>query len=266
MDEVALSTKEAQNEACTARYAIGGLPIDGVTLSEALERIEKLVRGGGGGTVVTPNVDHVVVAQRSEEFVRAYQAASLSLVDGTPLYWLTKLLGYSVPEKVSGSDLVGPLLEMAAAKSFRVYLLGGADGSGARARELLSQTLPSLEVVGVDASRIDLTAPPEVDAPIIERIRRANPHLLVVGLGAPKQEIWMYRHRQDLGPVVSLGLGACIDFLAGRVRRAPRWISAMGLEWVYRLALEPKRLARRYLVQDPAFVGIALRELFSRYR
>jgi N-acetylglucosaminyldiphosphoundecaprenol N-acetyl-beta-D-mannosaminyltransferase len=144
-----------------------------------------------------------------------------------------------------------------------VYFLGGAAGSAELAVQRLARELPSLRIAGTDAPYIDLDAAPESQVPIVEKIQRAKPDLLLVGLGAPKQELWIHRHQNQLGATVSLGLGASIDFLAGKVRRAPRFMSDYGFEWLFRLALEPRRLARRYLLRDPLFIKIVLQQLFT---
>jgi len=238
------------------------VPLSCIRARDAVELIGDMAEQRGGGFVVTPNVDHVVIAEHHAEFRAAYEAASLSLVDGMPVLWGARLLGHPVPEKVSGSDLLWPLLEMAARRGLSVYLLGGAEGAAEEARSRLSVALPALKVVGIDCPRIDL-ARPDADELVLARIGGARPHLLIVGLGAPKQELWMYRNQHRLGGTVALGLGASIDFLAGKVKRAPRWMSSSGLEWLYRLVQEPKRLARRYLLRDPEFLWILLRELLG---
>lgn len=241
-----------------ARVPLGRLLIDPVTLEVALGRIEQLVMRGHGGAVYTPNVDHLVRAERDREFCRAYAEADLCLADGTPLLWACRLLKRALPEKVSGSDLVQPLLRRAAGLGWRVYLLGGAPGVAADAASLL--TGQGVNIVGHDAPRIALEGPDDETPAALQRIRRAAPDLLLVALGAPKQEVWIHRHALALGPAVSVGVGASLDFLVGRVRRAPRWMSRAGLEWLFRLAQEPRRLWRRYLLDDPAFLGIVLRE------
>ena len=248
----------------TQRFEMCGVPLDSLTLEGALARIATLVRGREGGYVVTPNIDHIVLVNKNQEFAQAYRSASVSLVDGTPVLWAARLLGHEVPEKVSGSDLIWPLFAMAAKEGFSVYLLGGGDGAAERAREVLQQRHPELNIAGIDAPWIDLQASPGSDDGVVERITSARPDLLIVGLGAPKQEIWIHRNRHRLGSTVCLGLGASIDFVAGRVQRAPQWVSRAGLEWLYRLAREPRRLASRYLVRDPQFVPLFLRELASR--
>jgi N-acetylglucosaminyldiphosphoundecaprenol N-acetyl-beta-D-mannosaminyltransferase len=248
------------------RIELGPVPVDAVTLNVALDRIGELVVAGEGGAVFTPNVDHVVVAEENERLREAYARASLSLADGMPLIWASRLLGTPLPEKVSGSDIVSPLLERAADRGWRVYLLGGAPGVAAQARDRLLQRLPALQVVGVDAPRIDIDEPPEEREPVLERIRAAQPQLVLVGLGAPKQEIWIDQVRSTLRPAVLLGVGASLDFLAGTLPRAPRWMSESGLEWLYRLGREPGRLWRRYLLRDPRFLLVIAATMRRRRR
>ena len=242
------------------RVRIGRLWIDALTFAGTLERIEALVDAGEGGAVFTPNVDHVVTAEEDPAFLAAYEAASLVVPDGQPLLWASRLLGARLPEKVSGSDLVWPLMEMAARRRWRVYVLGGAPGVADAAAARFEREL-GVVIAGVDCPEVALAPPPDPDDPVVERVRRAAPHLLLVALGSPKQERWMHRNAERLGPAVKLGIGATLDFVTGRVRRAPRWMSRSGLEWLHRLSQEPWRLAHRYLVKDPRFALIVARTL-----
>lgn len=253
------STPPPAGAARPERLVIGEVPLDSLTFQGALDAIEALVRTGHGGAVFTPNVDHVVVADRHPEFREAYAACSLSLVDGMPVLWASRLLGQPLPEKISGSDLLLPLCRLAAARGWRVFILGGAPGAAREAATRLEARL-GLEVVGLDDGRIDLSpAGAEAARRSARRVRESGAHLLLVALGAPKQELWIHRQRTELGPVVAVGVGASIDFVAGLVRRSPSWMSRLGLEWLYRLVQEPRRLARRYLVEDLRFVSILWR-------
>jgi N-acetylglucosaminyldiphosphoundecaprenol N-acetyl-beta-D-mannosaminyltransferase len=228
-----------------------------VTFAEALDRVEALVAAGRGGAVFTPNVDHVVRAERDPAFRKAYDRADLKLADGAPLVWVSRLLGPRLPERVAGADLAWPLLERAAARRWRVALVGGAPGAAERVAALARERLglealtecPRLEPCGRGAEGDEAAA----------RVAAARPHLVLAAFGAPKQELWIDRHREQLAPAVLAGVGASLDFIAGHVRRAPRWVSRMGMEWFWRLASEPRRLWRRYLVDDPAFLGIVWR-------
>jgi len=252
--EMPSSPRDAAHAPQRRRIALGPVPVDALTFDGALERVEELVRAGDGGAVFTPNVDHVVLAHENERLRDAYSRVSLSLADGMPLLWTSRLLGTPLPEKISGSDFVGPLLALAADRGWGVYFLGGAPGVAAKARDAVLEELPNLRIVGIDAPRIDVDESSEQRAPIIDRIRASGADVVLVALGAPKQEIWIDQVRTALKPAVLLGVGASLDFIAGTVPRAPQWMSRSGLEWLYRLGREPGRLWKRYLVRDPKFL------------
>lgn len=242
---------------------LGDIDIDDVTMSEALDAIDSLVEAGQGGTVLTPNVDHVVLARHDSRLREAYSAASLSLADGKPIVWSSRLLGRPLRAKVSGSDLILPLMKLAARRDYRVYLLGGAPGVAERAASALCGVVHGLRIVGTDSPRIDLDGT-AIDPAVLSRANAACPDLILVALGCPKQEIFMHLAAPALRPAVLLGIGAGLDFWAGTARRAPAWVSRMGFEWLYRLVREPRRLWRRYLVRDPEFAWILLRDIQSR--
>lgn len=244
------------------RVRIGRLWIDALTFPEVLREIQALVAAGRGGCVFTPNVDHVVVAEDDGEFLAAYREASLSLADGQPLVWASRALGTPLPAKISGSDLAWPLLELSARMRWRVYLLGGSPGVAEAAAARLAREL-GVHIVGVDAPVVDLESPGGEARAAVERLGTARPDLLIVALGTPKQERWIHRHLELIRPAVAVGMGATLDFVAGRVRRAPAWMSRSGLEWLFRLCREPRRLARRYLLRDLRFLPIVVRTALS---
>jgi len=246
-----------------SRLFLGPVPIDPVTRAEALDRIAGLVAAGHGGMVFTPNVDHVVLADEIQAFREAYAAASLSLVDGMPLLWACRLLGHPVPEKVSGSDLLRPLVQRAADEGWRVYLFGGAPGVAERAAAKLSFELPGLRIVGAEGPQVDLSAFREARMEAVHNIQAARPHLVLVALGGFKAELWSFEMAEALTPAVLIGVGAALDFVTGAQRRAPAWMSSAGLEWLHRLASDPRRLARRYLLRDPKFAPLVLRLLWE---
>lgn len=249
----------AESDAAPRRQVrIGQVWIDAVTLDETLAAITALVDAGGGGSVFTPNVDHIVMLDRDARFRAAYGGASLALADGMPVLWASRLLGTPVPEKVSGSDLVLPLMRLAAAAGWRVYLIGGQPGTAEAAGTRFASEV-GVNVVGHDAPMLSPTGACADEAAVFARIRQAGPDLVLVAFGAPKQELWIERARPALGAAVAVAVGASLEFVVGRVRRAPRWMSRAGLEWLYRLAQEPRRLWRRYLVRDPQFLLVVAR-------
>jgi N-acetylglucosaminyldiphosphoundecaprenol N-acetyl-beta-D-mannosaminyltransferase len=207
-----------------------------------------------------------MIAHEDARMRDAYSRVDLSLPDGMPLLWASRLLGTRLPEKVSGSDFTPRLLERAAARGWRVYFLGGAPGVAAQARDRLVGQMPGLQVVGVDAPRFAVTDSRESQRDVVAAIRATKPDIVLVAFGAPKQEVWIDLARDELKPAVLLGIGASLDFIAGTVPRAPRWMSSGGLEWLFRLWREPRRMWHRYLVRDPGFVLVLGRALGKRLR
>jgi N-acetylglucosaminyldiphosphoundecaprenol N-acetyl-beta-D-mannosaminyltransferase len=244
---------------------IGKVDVDPFTLCSALDAIAELIASQEGGAVFTPNVDHVVKAERHAAFRDAYARADLRLADGMPIVWAARLLGSPLPEKVSGSDLIVPLARMAADRQWRVYLLGGGAGVAAEAGEKMAHEL-DVRLVGTDAPSIDADGGSDTADETLDRIRAARPDLLLVAFGAPKQELWIDRYGEHIAPAVAVAVGGSLDFFTGRVRRAPAWMSRVGLEWLYRLLQEPGRMWRRYLIEDPIFVVIVARSWRRAWR
>ncbi|HXK19378.1 MAG TPA: WecB/TagA/CpsF family glycosyltransferase [Polyangiaceae bacterium] len=257
------AVRQAGSTHGAVRVRVGALELDALGRAQALDAIVELVRQGRGGTVYTPNVDHIVQAEHDQTFREVYGRASLSLVDGTPVLWAARLLGTPLPEKLSGSDMFEPLLERAVREKLRVVLLGGGPGVGELAAQNLRARLPDLQLVDTLAPRLGLSATDEERA-CVERLRQAKADLIFVCLGAPKQELFSDRNRQALAPAVLVCFGAAVDFAAGTLPRAPGWMSSAGLEWAFRLAREPRRLAARYLLRDPEFLKIVAVQALSR--
>jgi N-acetylglucosaminyldiphosphoundecaprenol N-acetyl-beta-D-mannosaminyltransferase len=228
-----------------------GVMVDVLTMDQAVGVVVDFVRNAEltpdapCRIVVTPNLDHAVELRQNERLRAAYEAAALVLADGMPLVWASRLGPRPLPERVTGSDLT-PRVLGAAPAGVRVFLLGGSEAAAEAAERNIRSRYPGLTLVG----RLSPPRGFEHDAAWSERIVHAitesRAQLVVLGLGAPKQELWAHRHADRLPATVMLCVGATIDFLAGTVSRAPRWMQAIGLEWVYRLLSDPKRLLRRY--------------------
>jgi len=238
------------------RVRIGKIDIDPLRFHEVLDIIDELVSRGRGGAIFTPNINHIVEAESNHAFQVAYRRTTLAVADGMPLIWLSQLIRSPLPERVAGSELTPSLMELAARRGWRVYLLGGAPGVAEEAGRLLERR--GVRIVGWDAPRIERDGS-DRSGRAIERVRAAQPDLLLVALGAPKQELWIDRSADQLGSAVALGVGGSLDFLVGRRRKAPYWVSAVGLEWFFRLIQEPRRLWRRYFFDGLVFVRVAYR-------
>ena len=233
--------------------------IDNLTMDEALERIDQLIQEDKCAYVVTPNVDHLVKLEQSVELAEVYKHADLILTDGKPLIWISKLYKTPIKEKISGSDLFPRLCKMAANKGYRMYFLGAAEGVAAKAAENLTKKYPGLQVVGTYSPPQGFEEDPAEMEKIRKQIKSAAPHILVVGLGCPKQEFFIFHNKDELGVPISLGLGASLDYESGNIRRAPRWMSDHGLEWSYRITQEPKRLVKRYLVDGWKIISMIVK-------
>ena len=221
--------------------------VDNLTMEEALVRMDELIRERKNAYVVTPNADHIVQLERGGELTEAYKYADLILTDGKPLIWISKWLKTPIKEKISGSDLFPRLCALAAEKGYKMYFLGAAEGVAAKAAENLSKRFEGLNVVGTYSPPKGFEDNEDEMNKIRSIIRESSPDILIVGLGCPKQELFILHHRNELGVPLSLGLGASLDFEAGNIKRAPKWMADHGLEWLYRITQDPKRLTKRYI-------------------
>lgn len=250
-----------------ARVELFGVQIDPLRMDEAVGQVLSWSRGDEGRCrfVVTPNVDHVVMLQHHEGLRAAYRDAGLVLVDGAPVLWSARLLKRPVPERVAGSDLVPALFDAVPDDTpLRVYLLGAGPGVAERAAANIERRWTGVVVVGTYSPPLGFEGDDAENAAILARIAEAQPDVLVVGLGAPKQELWVHKHKNKIAAKVALCVGATIDFLAGEKSRAPRWMQRVGLEWFYRVASEPKRLAARYAKGAWIFPRLLAREWWQR--
>jgi len=218
------------------------------------------------GFIVTPNVDHVCRFHRDPAFRASYESACLVLPDGMPILWSARLFGQPLREKLSGSDMVPRLTAWAAERGHSVYYLGAADGVADEAARRLRERHPSLRVAGTYSPPVGFEKDPAQNDEVLRRLHEARPDLCFVALGSPKQEIWLHQNYEKAGVPVMIGVGAALDFVAGRVRRAPVWMQKAGAEWFWRLCQEPRRLGRRYLVDDTYFALLVCRELLRKRR
>ncbi|WP_419006413.1 WecB/TagA/CpsF family glycosyltransferase [Holdemanella porci] len=240
-----------------ARIKFMNTNIDNLTMTETLNEIDKLIQKKNCSYVVTPNVDHIVRLEKDVELQKVYKNASLILTDGKPLIWISKWYKTPIKEKISGSDLFPKVCELAANKNYTMYLLGAAEGVADTAAKNLMKKYPGLNVVGTYSPPFGFEKNEQEMNKIKTQIQEVHPDILIVGLGCPKQEKFMYYHCKELGVPISFGLGASIDFEAGNIKRAPKWMSNHGLEWLYRFSKEPKRLFKRYFVDDLKIIQVA---------
>lgn len=249
----------------SGRFPLGHALIHRDSLEEVVGEVVRLARRGAPAMVVTPNADQVVNLERDPQLRAAYARADLVTPDGMPVVWASRLLGTPVKERVTGADLMPRLCEVAAREQLKVFLLGGAPGVAEQAAHNLVQANPGLEVTGTLSPPLGFERDDAQCASIVEAIRASDADLVFVCLGSPKQEVWTSRHLALFDKGVFLGVGAAVDFCAGKVRRAPRWMQRTGMEWLFRVSQEPGRLIGRY-TRDLYFFVLLARELWRRRR
>lgn len=234
-----------------ATVSVLGVEVAALARAEALQRIEALLDASTPALVAFVNAHTVNVAVRDGRFRSALAAADLVLNDGIGMQLAARLQGRRFPANLNGSDLLPHVLDAAARRGRRVYLLGGRPGVAAAAAAAARRRVPALEVCGARDGFFD----PAESAAVAADVRRARADVLLVAMGNPAQELWLAEWLPATGAQLGIGVGAFLDFQAGAVRRAPQWLNRAGLEWAYRLAREPRRLARRYLLGMPLFLG-----------
>ena len=235
--------------------------IDNLTASEAKNAVDSLIQAGGNHYVVTPNSDIVVKMQDDTELKEICDKADLILTDGQIVVKLSRYLGNPIKERVCMTDFVWDVFDLAIKKDYKVFLFGGKEDVLFKATENIKKRLPELNIV-------DSYSPPfgfEKNEAMLEeanrRIKASDADILIVFLGCPKQEKFIYQNKDKYQVPISITMGGCVDFMAGKVKRAPLWMQNIGLEWFYRFLQEPKRMFRRYFVDD-----IKIFELARKYQ
>ncbi|HTQ04325.1 MAG TPA: WecB/TagA/CpsF family glycosyltransferase [Polyangiaceae bacterium] len=257
------------NEPALSTVDVFGMQIHAIREREAHALVDSWASGPLGPVryVVTPNVQHTMVFQENAAFREAYASASLVIADGWPLVASSHLFGMPLPERVTGSDLLPGLFDLARADAPRtVFLLGAAPGIGEKAAERIHARWPNVRVTGTYSPPLGFEKNEAENQRILARIADAPPDILVVGLGAPKQELWTYRFRDEIRAKVALCIGGTIDFMAGATKRAPDWVRTARLEWLHRALSEPRRLGRRYAEHAVLFPMLVARSLLKAKR
>jgi N-acetylglucosaminyldiphosphoundecaprenol N-acetyl-beta-D-mannosaminyltransferase len=230
-----------------------GMSIASIDSQQLLEHIVNSLTAGSGGWLVTANLDILLRHTEDPDAQRTYALATLRVADGMPLIWASRIQGQPLPERIAGSTFMYSVVEQCAALGWGVFLLGGATGSAEAAAAALRAKYPGLHVEGCSAVTFDST-PTAAQVDDAATLLSAHPwKIVLVGLGSPKQEHLIAKLRGRVPSAWLIGVGGSFSFVSGQVARAPRWAQDLGLEWAHRLAQEPRRLARRYLVQNLPF-------------
>jgi N-acetylglucosaminyldiphosphoundecaprenol N-acetyl-beta-D-mannosaminyltransferase len=245
------------------RVDILGVGVSSINLDDAVETIERWIGARSRNYVCITGVHGVMESRRDEHLRRIHNEAGMVTPDGMPLVWLSRLLGKHRTERVYGPDLMRKMTAVSSQRGYRQFYYGGSEWVADKLKQVLVNAHPELEVAGAICPPFrELT--PEEDQAVVDVINAARPHIVWVGLSTPKQEFWMAEHLGRIEAPVMVGVGAAFDFLAGTKRQAPLWMQRNGLEWLFRLCSEPRRLWRRYAYIVPGFTILAVGELVRR--
>jgi len=244
-------------------FSVLGVRVDAVQIPEVVERVEEwIARREGCRYVAVTGMHGVMEAQHDGEFKTILNGAGLVVADGMPLVWIGRRHGFEMRRRVYGPELMETFCRETAKKRYRHFFYGGATEVGEELAARFAARFPGMVVAGTYSPPFRALTREEDDE-VIEAIERAQADVVWVGLSTPKQERWMFEHRVRLSAPVLIGVGAAFDFHTGRVAQAPKWMREHGLEWLFRLGMEPRRLWRRYLVYGAEFVALGLLELLG---
>lgn len=246
-------SQNSPSHSVTERLNVLGVGVNAVNLRAATDMIEGWIRARRREYVCVTGVHGIIESRRVTEVRTIHNNAGLVVPDGMPLVWLLRLAGHRNAGRVYGPDLMLQLIERSLSQNFTHFLYGATEGTLAQLQAKLTARFRGLHIVGAVAPPFRTLTPAE-DSEIVRVINRANPDIVWAGLSTPKQEIWMAEHRSRLNAPVLLGVGAAFDIHAGRRRQAPSWMQRSGLEWLFRLCQEPRRLGRRYLYSNSRFI------------
>ncbi len=244
---------------------VWGVPLHPLTYTQTIDLVDALIQDRRPSYFVTANLNTVMLAQNSPPLREAAREAAFVVADGISLVWVASSKGRGVPERVTGSDLIYGLSELAARKGYGVFLLGGPEGVSDAAAARLKERYPGLRVVGTACPPHRALSPQEQED-LLATIRAAHPDLLFVAFGQPKGEVWIREHYQELGIPVSVQVGASIDFVAGRIRRAPLWVQRIHMETPFRILQEPRRLTPRYTRNALFLIRMLGRDAWDKLR
>jgi N-acetylglucosaminyldiphosphoundecaprenol N-acetyl-beta-D-mannosaminyltransferase len=245
------------------RVPVLGVPINALTMSEFLTTVDGWIAGGERHYVCTLDVHALMHSHEASDVRQIYRSASMVTPDGMPLVWLLRQAGYRNAERLCGPDLMPTLFEHSQRSGHRHFLYGSSEGTLSLLKEQISARFPNAILAGSYSPPYrELTVVEEND--MVRHLNAANPDIVWVGLGAPKQDRWMAAYRRRLDAPVLIGVGAAFDFMAGTVRRAPRFLQHSGFEWTYRVLQEPRRLWKRYVVANSRFAMLLLAERWRR--
>ena len=231
-------------------------------MKETINFIEQsILKSKNMKLIFTPNVDHLMLARKDQEFKKAYENADLTVPDGVPIVFASRIYKNKLKQRVNGTDLIHNLSDLSGKKGYSIFFLGGKKDIAKKTSEILKHKF-KIKIAGYHSPSFNINKK-ETES-IINKINNSKSDILLVGLGPPKQEKWLYYNKDKIKAKIGIGIGGSFDIISGNLKRAPLWMQNYGLEWLFRLIQEPKRLWKRYLIRDIVFPFILLKESFNK--
>ncbi|MCW5640837.1 MAG: WecB/TagA/CpsF family glycosyltransferase [Rhodoferax sp.] len=237
-----------------------GCEIDNLSMEETLDQVERFIKSGEPHQHVVVNVDKLVKASKDDKLKKIINDCALINADGMPVVWASRLLGKPLKERVAGVDLFEHLMRRAAERGWRVFLLGAKEDVVSNVKVTYERKYPDLVIAGY---RNGYWSPDE-EPSVVELVTKARPDLLFVAISSPKKEQFLGKYQKQMQVPFAMGVGGTFDVAVGKVKRAPMWMQSAGLEWFYRFLQEPRRMFRRYFIEDFAFFGLLLKEAIRK--
>lgn len=242
------------------RIELMGCQVDNLSMEETLQTVEGFIASGRAHQHVVVNVDKLVKASRDEQLRRIINECALINADGMPVVWASRILGKPLKERVAGVDLFEALMQRSAEKGWRVYLLGAREEVVSRVKQVFEHRFPALQIAGYRNGYWK----PEEERGVVEDIVRARADILFVAISSPKKEQFLGAYQEQMRIPFAMGVGGSFDVASGQLKRAPQWMRSVGLEWFFRFLQEPRRMFRRYFIDDMAFLGMLAKEMLKR--
>ncbi len=246
---------------------LGKIPFHKLTVNAAKEKVSEIIKTSTRcQQVIVANSYSLVLANKNPEFAKVCNSADVVFADGKPIVWVSFLLGDRIPKRITGADFMWEFSAVCAQEKFNVFLLGSEEPYLSQLKANLEESFPGLDIVGTYSPPFGLWDEEE-NIKIVSLVNKSKADIVWVGISTPKQDLWIAEHKNELNTKVAIGVGAAFDFHSGRVKRAPRWMQKIGLEWLYRFKQDPKRLWKRYLIGNLQFIGIVIKEvIISRFK
>jgi len=253
-----------EKDSSASQVDIMGIGFNNLTMEETIEKVEQLINAQKPSMIFTLNVHRTVSAIQNRSIKEIYDIADIILPDGVPLVWISRILGNPLKERIAGADLFPLFCETASRKGYKIFLLGAAPGIAEKTKEILEKRHSGIKVVGTFSPSFGFENDVDENRKIVSIIKKANPDVLFIALGHPKEEEWILKYRNEIKVPVSIGIGATFDFISGKLRRAPKWLQTIGLEWFFRICQEPRRLWKRYLIGNTYFIWLVFRKYLEK--